>query len=59
MQTRIGETQCFLCRDKKECSQAKPYCNPCDGDSEECLTCDCLDANYRYKMFKMRDNYEA
>lgn len=59
MQIIIDEMQCFLCRNKKECSQTEPCCSPCDGDSEECLTCDCLDASYRHKMFKMRDNHEA
>ena len=45
MQIIIDEMQCFRCENKDSCSQDEPYCTPCDGDSEECLTCDCLNAS--------------
>lgn len=38
--------QCLICEYKDSCSRLEPYCTPCDGDSEECLTCNCLNASY-------------
>lgn len=46
MQIIVDEMQCFWCENKKLCSRFEPHCNPCDGDSEECLTCLCLNASY-------------
>lgn len=53
MQIIIDEMQCFYCENKDSCSQGEPYCTPCDGDSEECLTCDCLNAGYELRMKKL------
>lgn len=42
--------QCLVCEYKDSCSRLEPYCIPCDGDSEECLTCICLNAGYELKV---------
>lgn len=40
--------QCLIC-EYKDLYRLEPYCTPCDGDSEECLTCNCLNAGYELR----------
>lgn len=49
MQIIIDEMQYFWCDDKEWCTQTEPYCAPCDGDSEECITCSCWNAFHKMK----------
>lgn len=41
--------QCLICEYKDSYSRLEPYYIPCDGDSEECLTCNCLNASYELR----------
>ena len=41
--------QCLIYEYKDSCYQFEAYCTPCDGDSEECLTCNCLNAGYELR----------
>ena len=45
--------QCLICEYKDSCSRLEPYCTLCDGDSEECLTCNCLNAGYELRAKKL------
>lgn len=46
--------QCLICEYRDSCSRIEPYCTPCDGDSEECLTCNCLNAGYELRVKELR-----
>lgn len=41
--------QCLICEYQDSCSRLEPYCTPYDGDSEECMTCNCLNAGYELR----------
>lgn len=46
--------QCLICEYQDSCSWLEPYCTPCDGDSEECLTCNCLNAGYELRAKELK-----